>query len=98
MPQGGAENITIETPGRYTSVTNHRPWNDPPTRRQREVLRFLEAFILNHGYPPTRQEITDAFGWRSPNAAQEVLRALQKKGRIKLAHNIARGIVLVTVA
>jgi len=44
--------------------------------------------------PPTRAEIAEAFGFKSPNAAEEHLRALQRKGAIDLVPGASRGIQL----
>lgn len=63
------------------------------TSRQAEILAALRKFIDEHGRPPTRAEIAQAFGFRSPNAAEEHLRALARKGAIELT-GVARGIRL----
>ena len=44
--------------------------------------------------PPTRAEIASALGFRSPNAAEEHLRALKRKGVIELVPGASRGIRL----
>ena len=62
------------------------------TPRQADVLRFIRAFIAMRGYPPSRVEISCAFGWSSPNASQEHLLALERKGAIYLTPGISRGI------
>lgn len=67
---------------------------DGLTARQREVLDFIERCVQAHGAPPTRAEIAQAFGFRSPNAAQTHLRALQRKGVLALRDGSARGIQL----
>lgn len=64
------------------------------THRQAVILDFVEESIKRDGYPPTRAEIAKHFGFRSPNAAEEHLRALAGKGRIEIRRGIARGIVL----
>lgn len=61
--------------------------------RQREILDFIRERIENDGLPPTRAEINARFGFSSPNAAQSHLRALEKKGAIRLNARLARGIV-----
>lgn len=45
--------------------------------------------------PPTRMEIAAHFGFRSSNAAEDHLRALEKKGHVFLKPNCARGIFLI---
>lgn len=65
------------------------------TPRQLHTLQEVEAFLSAHNYPPTRAELAQLMGLASPNAAQEHLEALDKKGYIKLTPNTARGIRLL---
>ena len=65
------------------------------TRRQQEILDFIRFTQQRKGYPPTRAEIARQFGFRSPNAAEAHLRALEKKGAIELKGGVSRGIHLV---
>lgn len=65
---------------------------DDLTPRQAEILALIQEYIYDEGYPPTRMEIADAFGFRSPNAAEEHLRALERKGYIELLQGSSRGI------
>ena len=65
------------------------------TARQGEILQFIRDSIENSGYPPTRAEISAAFGFASPNAAEDHLRTLERKGAIRLEPGAARGIRLV---
>ena len=62
------------------------------TRRQDEILALIRQYIYEEGYPPTRAEIATAFGFRSPNAAEEHLRALERKGMIELLHKRGYGL------
>jgi repressor LexA len=64
------------------------------TSRQSEILEFIRNSVKSSGLPPTRAEISENFGFRSPNAAEEHLRALARKGMIELASGTARGIQL----
>ena len=50
------------------------------TPRQHEILKLIQDTVSESGMPPTRAEIAQAFGFKSPNAAEEHLRALQRKG------------------
>jgi SOS-response transcriptional repressor LexA len=43
------------------------------TARQEEVLDFIEDFITREKMPPTRAEICAHFGWKSWNAAEQVV-------------------------
>ena len=64
------------------------------TPRQKEVLELIQKVIRKSGRPPTRAEIAEALDFRSPNAAEEHLRALERKGVIELLPSISRGIRL----
>jgi repressor LexA len=64
------------------------------TPRQSEILAFIQGFMADSGMPPTRMEIARALGFRSANAAEEHLRALQRKGVLELLPGASRGIQL----
>ena len=64
------------------------------TRRQSEILKLIQEFIQSTGFPPTRSDIARVFQFKSPNAAEEHLRALEKKGHIKISRGTSRGIQL----
>lgn len=64
------------------------------TPRQRQILDFIQEAIAESGLPPTRAEIAQALGFKSANAAEEHLRALQRKGAIELRPGASRGIVV----
>lgn len=65
------------------------------TPRQQEILDFIRNTLEILGAPPTRAEIASAFGFASPNAAEDHLKALAKKGVLVLEPGAARGIRLV---
>lgn len=62
------------------------------TPRQAEILAFIKDFLEHHGYPPTRAEIAQKLGFKSPNAAEEHLKALARKGAIEMIPGASRGI------
>ncbi len=62
------------------------------TERQSEILRLVRELTEVSGYPPTRAEIAERMGFRSVNAAEQHLRALEKKGAIEIASGASRGI------
>ncbi len=64
------------------------------TKRQSEILELIKSHSEETGYPPTRAEIAKTFGFRSPNAAEEHLRALARKGAIEIIPGASRGIRL----
>lgn len=64
------------------------------TPRQSQILQMIQEFIAESGMPPTRAEIARELGFRSPNAAEDHLRALQRKGVLELVPGASRGIQL----
>lgn len=64
------------------------------TPRQKQVLELVRAALEETGMPPTRAEIAEALGFRSANAAEEHLRALERKGAIEMVRGVSRGIRL----
>jgi len=64
------------------------------TDRQQQILDLIRQAIVRTGFPPTRAEIAQALGFRSPNAAEDHLKALARKGAIELTAGASRGIRL----
>jgi repressor LexA len=64
------------------------------TARQQQILELIQSTIERTGAPPTRAEIATELGFRSPNAAEEHLQALARKGVIELVGGTSRGIRL----
>ena len=62
------------------------------TNRQQQILELIQRAIERTGAPPTRAEIASELGYRSPNAAEEHLKALARKGVIDLVSGTSRGI------
>ena len=52
------------------------------TPRQAEILAFIKRCLEDNGYPPTRAEIAQELGFKSPNAAEEHLKALARISRL----------------
>jgi repressor LexA len=65
---------------------------DELTERQAEILRLVRELTEVSGYPPTRAEIAERMGFRSVNAAEQHLRALEEKGAIDIESGASRGI------
>ncbi len=70
----------------------------PLTKRQREIFDFIVTSVASNGAPPTRIEIAKHFGFRSPNAAEDHLKAIDRKGHIELRSGTSRGIVISDAA
>lgn len=64
------------------------------TPRQRQILEFIQRYSADAGMPPTRAEIAAFMGFRSTNAAEDHLKALARKGVIRLTPGQSRGIRL----
>ena len=62
------------------------------TPRQSEILDFIKQCLEDNGFPPTRAEIAQQLGFKSPNAAEEHLKALARKGAIEMTPGASRGI------
>lgn len=62
------------------------------TDRQSEILKLVRELTESTGYPPTRAEIARAMGFRSVNAAEQHLRALEKKGVLDIESGASRGL------
>ncbi|MDH3734290.1 MAG: transcriptional repressor LexA [Gemmatimonadota bacterium] len=65
------------------------------TKRQREMLDFIEGFVRFRGYSPSFEEIAENFGYRSLATVHEHLSNLQSKGYITKNYNESRSIDLV---
>jgi repressor LexA len=65
------------------------------TKRQAEILNFIKTHIQYSGFPPTISEIQGQFSFKSPNAVQEHLKALVRKGQIRRNPNQWRGLELM---
>ncbi len=64
------------------------------TSRQEQVLQLIRTYAEETGYPPTRAEIARILGYKSPNAAEEHIKALARKGAIEIIPGASRGIKL----
>jgi repressor LexA len=65
---------------------------DDLTDRQREILAFIREHSTQNGMPPSRAEISSAFGFQSRYAAQRHIEALARKGALEWAPNTSRGL------
>jgi repressor LexA len=65
------------------------------TKQQSKVLACVEVYLNKTGFPPTRAEICKALGFKSPNAAEMHLRALEKKGYIAIQSGSSRGLSII---
>ena len=67
----------------------------PLTKRQKEILDFLEGFLAENGYAPSFEEIARHFGYTSLATVHEHLENLKQKGYIRKSYNASRSLELV---
>jgi repressor LexA len=68
----------------------------PLTKRQKEILDYIETFIGDQGYAPSFEEIAESFGYSSLATVHEHLSNLERKGYIRKSYNESRSIELVS--
>lgn len=67
----------------------------PLTKRQKQILDYLESYIRTNGYAPSFEEIAEHFTFHSLATVHEHLTNLERKGYIARAHNESRSIEIV---
>ena len=67
----------------------------PLTKRQKEILDFLEGFLAENGYSPSFEEIAKHFGYTSLATVHEHLENLRQKGYIRKSYNASRSVELI---
>jgi repressor LexA len=65
------------------------------TKRQREILDYVESFLENYGYSPSFEEIASFFGYSSLATVHEHLSNLERKGFLRKNYNKSRSLELV---
>ncbi len=65
------------------------------TRRQKEVIDFLETFVARNGYSPSFEEIARGMGLKSLATVHKHITNLEKKGMLDRVHNRSRSIDLL---
>jgi repressor LexA len=68
----------------------------PLTKRQREILDYLQEFIQHHGYAPSLEEIGRRFSLSSLATVHKHLTNLQEKGFIRRSWNRSRSVELIS--
>jgi repressor LexA len=64
----------------------------PLTKRQSEILKYLQEHIRDRGYAPSFEEIAEHFSFQSLATVHEHLTNLERKGYIHRTHNESRAI------
>jgi repressor LexA len=65
------------------------------TKRQRQILDYIESFIESYGYSPSFEEIASHFGYSSLATVHEHLSNLEIKGLIRRNYNRSRSLEVV---
>jgi repressor LexA len=66
------------------------------TKRQKQLVDFLEHYIGEHGYAPTLAEVGEYFGLSSLATVHKHLRNLEQKGFIRRMHNHSRALEIAS--
>jgi len=66
------------------------------TKRQKELLDYVDAFIQEHGYGPSYREIMNAIGYKSVSTVAIHIDGLIAKGFLRKRDNSARSLEVVT--
>jgi repressor LexA len=67
----------------------------PLTKRQREILSYLETYTADNGYAPSFEEIAAQFNYNSLATVHEHLSNLERKGYIRRTYNESRAIEIL---
>jgi repressor LexA len=65
------------------------------SERQRNILKYIEAYLDERGYPPSIREIGDRVGISSTSVVDYNLRVLEREGHIRRDKEVSRGLELV---
>jgi hypothetical protein len=66
-----------------------------PTKKQQELLTFIEAFILEHGYSPSYREIMNGLNYTSVATVSLHVNNLIARGHLKKRDRSARSLEVV---
>jgi len=66
------------------------------TKRQKELLNFVDGFIQGHGYGPSYREIMRALGYKSVSTVAIHIDGLITRGYIRKHDNSARSLEVIT--
>ena len=68
------------------------------TKRQKELLDYVDGFIQEHGYGPSYREIMNAIGYKSVSTVAIHIDGLITKGFLRKTDNSARSLEVVTTS
>ena len=76
---------------------HHRNWRAEPSEKELDLLRFIERYRAEHGYPPTLHEMAKASGWASVTSVVVHLNKLQELGYITRQPHRARSVRVLKI-
>src|SRR5947207_15686580 len=65
------------------------------SERQKNILKYIEVYVDERGYPPSIREIGDQVGISSTSVVDYNLKVLEREGRIRRDREVSRGLELV---
>ena len=68
------------------------------TKRQKELLEYVDTFIQQHGYGPSYREIMNAIGYKSVSTVAIHIEGLIAKGFLRKTDNSARSLEVITTS
>jgi repressor LexA len=68
------------------------------SERQKNILKYIEAYVDERGYPPSIREIGDRVGISSTSVVDYNLRVLERDGYIRRDREVSRGLELVSAS
>lgn len=68
------------------------------TKRQKELLDFVDAFIREHGYGPSYREVMNGLGYKSVSTVAIHIEGLISKGYLRKRDNSARSLEVVSAS
>ena len=66
------------------------------TKRQKELLMYVDAFIKEHGYGPSYREVMNGLGYKSVSTVAIHIDGLISKGYLRKRDNSARSLEVVS--
>lgn len=69
--------------------------DDRPSKKQRELLSFIDSFIKQHGYGPSYREIMHGLDYKSVSTVATHIDNLIKKGQVRKRDHSARSLEVV---
>jgi repressor LexA len=67
------------------------------SERQKNILKYIQSYVDERGYPPSIREIGDRVGISSTSVVDYNLRVLERDGYIRRDREVSRGLELVGV-